>query len=234
MTKDIYDETFFRSYVAGTTDPRYEKRLKMYRQEIARIEKYKNRGSVLDVGCGTGGFLNLFDTSRWRKYGIEISDFAKAKALAHEIIFDFDRQQNAQFDLIVYRGTIQHIEEPIASLKDTIRWLKPDGVMVFLATPNIGGICYRLFQELPMMDPERNFVLFSDRILRQVLRNLGMEVVEVVFPYWDTPYRAWPSDILKFLVRLFGAKVTFAFWGNVFECYAVIAGQHPSQKTRGG
>jgi len=234
MTKNLYDETYFHSYVAGTTDPLYEKRLKMYRQEIARIEKYKNKGSVLDVGCGTGDFLSLFDTSRWRKYGIEISDYAKGKALAHKIIFDFDRQQTAQFDLIVYRGTIQHIEEPIASLKETIRWLKPDGVMAFLATPNTGGICYRLFQELPMMDRERNFVLFSDRTLRQVLSNLGMEVVEVVFPYWNTPYRAWPDDILNFLVRLFGVKVTFAFWGNVFECYAVSAGHYPPHKPRVG
>ena len=220
MTKDLYDETYFRSYLGGTTDPLYEKRLKMYRQEIGRIEKYKDKGSVLDVGCGTGGFLSLFDTARWRRYGIEISDFAISQARAHEITFDFDRQQSGQFDLIVYRGTIQHIEEPVASLKDSIRWLKPDGVMAFLATPNTGGICYRLFQELPMLDPERNFVLFSDRILRQVLSNLGMEVVEVVFPYWNTPYRRAPRDILKFLVRLFGVNVTFAFWGNMLECYA--------------
>src|ERR1035437_8824184 len=127
MTKDLYDETYFRSYVPGTTDPLYEKRLTMYRHELARIEKYRGKGSVLDVGCGTGDFLNLFDSARWCKYGVEISPFAKAKALTHNIIFDFDRQQKAQFDLIVYRGTIQHIEEPIASLKDTIRWLKPDG-----------------------------------------------------------------------------------------------------------
>jgi SAM-dependent methyltransferase len=220
MTKDLYDKTYFRSYVAGTTDPLYEKRLKMYRQEIARIEKYKDKGSVLDVGCGTGDFLNLFDTARWSRYGIEISDFATAQARAHEITFDFDRQQSAQFDLIVYRGTIQHIEEPMTSLKDSIRWLKPDGVMAFLATPNTGGICYRLFQELPMLEPERNFVLFSDRILRQVLKNFGMEVVEVVFPYWNTPYRQVPGDFLKFLVRLFGVNVRFAFWGNMFECYA--------------
>src|SRR5262249_37551131 len=102
MRKDLYDETYFRSYVGGTNDPLYEKRLKMYRQEIARVEKYKDRGSVLDVGCGTGDFLSLFDRTRWTKYGIEISDFATTQARAHEITFDFDRQQSAQFDLIVY------------------------------------------------------------------------------------------------------------------------------------
>ena len=125
-----------------------------------------------------------------------------------------------QFDLVIYRGTIQHIEEPIRSIKDGIRWLKPDGIMVFLATPNAGGICYRLFQDLPMLDPERNFLIFSDRVLRPVLSNLGMGVIDVVFPYWDTPYRAWPADMLKFAARLCGLRVQFAFWGNVFECYA--------------
>jgi 2-polyprenyl-3-methyl-5-hydroxy-6-metoxy-1,4-benzoquinol methylase len=198
----------------------YQMRVRMYRQELARIETYKTHGAVLDVGCGTGEFLSLFDDPKWDKYGIEISDFARSHAIAKGVKFDFDPQQGEQFDLIIYRGTIQHIEDPIASIKDSIRWLKPDGIMVFLATPNTGGICYRLFQDLPMIAPKYNFILFSERILGQVLNNLGMEVLKFEFPYLGTPYENWPKDLLRFVLRLFGFKSKFAFWGNVLECYA--------------
>lgn len=220
MSKDLYDENYFRSYVCGTDDPMYQMRAQMYQQELVRIFEYKDHGAVLDVGCGTGEFLDLFDSSRWDRYGIEISDFARGLAANKGIRFDFDPDRVEQFDLVVYRGTIQHIEDPIASIKDSIRWLKPGGLMVFLATPNTGGISYRLFQDLPMIAPKYNFILFSDRILRQVLDNLGMEILKFEFPYIGTPYENWPKDIWKFCLRLLGIKTKFAFWGNVLECYA--------------
>lgn len=220
MSKDLYDENYFRSYVRGTEDPMYEMRAQMYRQELTRIYTFKDHGTVLDVGCGTGEFLGLFDEKQWRRYGIEISDFAREHARSRGVVFDFDHDQNEQFDLIVYRGTIQHIEDPIASIKDSIRWLKPGGLMVFLATPNTGGICYRLFQDLPMIAPKYNFILFSEIILRQVLNNLGMNVLKFEYPYLGTPYENWPRDVLKFILRLLGIHSKFPFWGNVLECYA--------------
>ena len=92
--------------------------------------------------------------------------------------------------------------------------------MVFLATPNIGGICYRLFQDLPALDPTRNFMLVSDRILSQLLRNLGMDVVALEFPYRGTPYGKPLRDLLSFALRCLGVRRKFAFWGNMMECYA--------------
>ena len=92
--------------------------------------------------------------------------------------------------------------------------------MVFLATPNTGSICYRLFQELPMLDPPRNYLLVSDRILSQILRNLGMNVIKMHFPYKETPYASPVRDIARFALRCLGVRTKFAFWKNVMECYA--------------
>lgn len=220
MTQELYDANYFRSYIKGASDPLHALRMQMYRQELDRIVAFVSSGAVLDYGCGTGEFLALFDPARWTRYGIEISDFARALAVTQGVSFEFDRDKAGQFDLVVFRGTIQHIEDPIAAIKDAIRWLKPGGIIVFLATPNTGGICYRLFQDLPMIAPKYNFVLFSDRILTQVLENLGLKVLRFEYPYWGTPYENWPKDLLKFILRLFGIKGKFAFWGNVFECYA--------------
>ena len=79
--KELDDESHSSSYVEGTNDPLYAKRAEMYRQEIARIQQFITHGAVLDVGCGIGGFLRLFDHRMWRKYGIEISEFARDRAL---------------------------------------------------------------------------------------------------------------------------------------------------------
>jgi hypothetical protein len=92
--------------------------------------------------------------------------------------------------------------------------------MIFLATPNIGGLYYRLFQELPALDPHRNFMLVSDRILKQLLENLGMDVLAFEYPYRDTPYSRPVRDCLSFALRCLGVRKKFAFWGNMMECYA--------------
>jgi SAM-dependent methyltransferase len=192
----------------------------MYREEYVRIRQLVRSGSVLDVGCGVGDFLNIFEDSAWVKYGIDVSPYALQLASQKHVITTLPNQCDEFFDLIVFRGTLQHLDEPIVMLKRCVRWLKPGGIMVFLATPNIGGPCYRMFEELPMLDPSRNFMLVSDTILRHILENLGLTVLKFHFPYRGTPYaRPW-RDCIRFGLRCIGVRRPFAFWKNMMECYA--------------
>jgi SAM-dependent methyltransferase len=216
----LYEESYFDIYRSDLGSPQQKKRFEMYRQEYRRILKYCRGGKVLDIGCGLGDFLAQFDPQQWDRYGIEISDFAREAARSKGIHMDQPSEPRDFFDLVIFRGTIQHLDEPIVQIKNAIRWLKPGGHMIFLATPNIGGVCYRLFQEHPALKPKYNFMLVSDRILRQILENLGMTVIGFEFPYRGTPYAHPVSDLSKFLLRCLGIRRPFAFWGNMLECYA--------------
>lgn len=125
-----------------------------------------------------------------------------------------------QFDLIIMRGTLQHYDKPIENLFNAYKWLKPGGYLVVLATPNAGGTVYRLFQDLPPLDPKFNFVVFSDRVLRQCLENIGFKEQKFFYPYLGTPYAKPVQDLGKFALRLLGVKSKFAFYGNMMECFA--------------
>lgn len=215
-----FSQQYRRDYFDGRhvgEDPRREI---TYRQEYQRILQYVQQGTVLDVGCGMGDFLDLFEERRWQKYGIEISDYACEVAQRkgiHLIDYEFDGES---FDLIVFRGVFQHLDQPLYTIQKCINMLKPGGYMVFLATPNTDSICYRLFRDLPMLDPKRNFVLPSDRMLRQILSNFGLEVKRFNYPYLQSVYSSPIRDHYRFLFRLFGVKSKFAFWRNMMECYA--------------
>jgi SAM-dependent methyltransferase len=214
----LYGKAYFDgSYKDGAL---FEKRRGMYGQEFRRVTQFINEGNVLDVGCGLGEFLALFEEKRWHRYGTDISQHALNVAASKGVNVVLPQTCDAFFDLIIFRGSLQHLDEPLATIKKCIGWLRPGGYMVFLATPNSGGICYRLFQDLPMLDASRNFVVFSAKMLRNCLVNLGMEVVHVEFPYRGTPYAQPPLDLLRFMLRCFGIPVRFAFWGNMMECYA--------------
>ena len=216
--EQLYSSEYFSVY--QPTSPDHLKRMEMYGQEHARIRRFIQGGNVLDVGCGVGDFLNMFEAGTWTKYGIDVSKYALEQAAQKGVRINLPEDNDSFFDLIVFRGTIQHIDEPISMLKRCIRMLKPGGYIVFLATPNIGGLVYRLFQDLPMLDSSRNFMLVSEKILRNILQNLGLTVLKFHFPYRGSPYaRPW-RDCFSFGLRCMGVRRSFAFWRNMMECYA--------------
>lgn len=227
-TKDLYGPDYFSVYMPDSAEHR--KRTVMYQQEYARIRAFITTGTVLDVGCGTGDFLATFEADLWTRYGIDISPYALHLASQKGIITTLPESCFSCFDLIVFRGTLQHLDEPISMLKRCIQWLKPGGYIVFLATPNIGGLCYRLFQELPMLDPARNFMLVSDTILRHIAQNLGLSVIKINFPYRGTPYARPLQDCARFALRCIGIRRPFAFWRNVFECYVQKPAREPGSR----
>ena len=223
----LYDESYFQNrFGEGTSEYKrdVEKREKMYRLELERVKKYVKNfsagGRALDIGCGRGEFLALLG-GQWEKYGIEVSDHARAIAEKNGVITDFEPQDDF-FDLIIFRGTIQHIPDPVYKISECWYWLKPGGAIVFLATPNTHSLIYRLFKNLPMIGEHLNFLLPSDKVLRQTLSNFGFTDILFEYPYWHTPYARPIQDFISFFLRLFRLKkkLNFAFPGNMLEAYA--------------
>lgn len=195
----------------------------MYGQEFNRLRRYFNLekgGRVLDIGCGQGDFLALFGKN-WQKYGIEISEFGREQARKKNILIDFELKDNF-FDLIIFRGTIQHIPDPIYRIGQCYYWLKSGGGLAFLATPNTNCLYYKLFNTLPMLVANQNFFLPSDITLKQILLNFGFKVEGTEYPYLGTPYASPLKDIFNFLLKLLKIRknIKVPFYKNMMECYA--------------
>ena len=209
--------------------PSAQAREVMYRLERARLYEFKRGGRILDIGCGLGGFLDCLD-DRWEKHGIEPSDFAAAASRQKGINVqkwntDWPLTWGDEcFDAIVLRGTLQHLDRPMFILWQAHRMLKPGGLLAVTATPNTGSLCFRLFQQIPALDPARNFWLVSDGELVNALKNCGFETTQLVYPYWGTPYAHPLRDCLRFIAALLGFYRPFAWPGNQMECWAVKNG----------
>lgn len=211
-----YDERYFADRASGEAQ-----RAAMRAQEIERVRSRTrlDGGVIVDIGCGLGELLDLFPIETWRKYGTEASESARAHCRQKGIAFELPDDEE-WCDLVVLRGSLQHLDRPIETIFAAHRWLRPGGWLVALATPNAGGPVYRLFQGLPALDPPRNFVIFSDRVLRQCLVNVGFREPAFAYPYLGTPYARPLRDHARFLLRMCGVRSTFAFWRNMMECYA--------------
>lgn len=119
-----------------------KKKLKLINSFPLRQAQDKNtkKKNLLDVGCGTGDFLQIAKSNNWEVSGIEPNEQARSIAnsktdnsvLEIEQLLQYDK---ASFDVI----TLWHVLEHLPNLEDHIsifqKILKPEGRLI-IAVPN--------------------------------------------------------------------------------------------------
>lgn len=211
----LYDDKYFLD--RNLNDP---KRLKSFLVEKKFIKKFISfNKTVCDVGCSTGEFLNYLDW-KGKKFGIEVNKNAIKLAKKRNFIFQKNiLNKKNYFDVVIFRGTIQHVDEPFLYLKKAFYSLKKGGYLFILATPNISSIYYRLFQNLPALDKNKNFYLPSFKNLKKICEIYGFKFIEVNYPYFQSGYDNYVRDFFYFSLKLLGLfrNKKISFPGNMMN-----------------
>jgi SAM-dependent methyltransferase len=182
-------------------------------------------GKVLDIGCGGGEFLSFLQEKGWEAYGTEVRPEVREIAEKRGIIFNDYNYDAGYFDLIIMRGVIQHIENIEEILAISYKLLKQGGILAILANPDTGSICYRLFKEMPALTGGQHrtpvYRAWRKKELISFLDRLGFNILSTRSPYIGTPYAHPSKDVASFILRLFGVRKVFPFWGNMIEVYSI-------------
>jgi SAM-dependent methyltransferase len=106
-------------------------------RKLASLLDFGDAGSILDVGCGAGRFLQAFgeEMPGWSLAGFDVGDLHKANVLAipGAEFFHGDGELGKiprKFDLITLNHVVEHLEDPVAVLREVSALLKPDGYLV--------------------------------------------------------------------------------------------------------
>lgn len=174
-----YGAAYDRAVAAGGGNPAH---WKWRRDELLR---HKSSGAILDLGCGSGGFLASLDGPSWDLFGIEMSEAAAKRAVSRSAarvyvgdILDAPYAPGS-FDVITCFDVLEHLYRPWEVLARISEWLKPGGIF-YTMMPNIDSAGARIFQsywyglELP-----RHLHHFSPPSLRKLARSAGLEEVSV-------------------------------------------------------
>jgi len=141
------------------------------------------RGRLLDVGCGTGVFLDAMRRRGWDVRGVEPT--AAAARIARER-FDLDvlvgtleeaAYPSGHFDAVTLWYVIEHVPNPSATIAEIARVLRPGG-LALMSAPNLDALDRPLFGTCwAGWDPPRHFNIFSARSLGRLLERHGFAAV---------------------------------------------------------
>jgi SAM-dependent methyltransferase len=130
---------------------------------------------VLDVGCGSGEWLAYAQKAGWSVAGVEPDP--KAKQLGRQRGIDvrgsLDDFAGEHFDAITLSHVIEHVHDPLATLRACRELLAPGGV-IYVDTPNLDAVGHGIYGRYWRgLEAPRHLVLFTRPGLRRALEQAG-------------------------------------------------------------
>lgn len=216
--------------------------------EFARTNEFAKRQGlrrVLDVGCGSGFYLDLARAGGLETCGLELNTAAaeKARARGHKIftrlLHELDPQEVGRFDLITLFQVLEHVPDPVSVMKQAAGFLNPGGY-ISIAVPSAEGV-YRLCPWDPHEWPPHHISHWRLKDFEQLAAASGLKLAgcggdilvgSLIENFWRlhnqlAPVLKQPArlggemlpKLISFLYRKTGMKFVFPHWGSSIYGY---------------
>lgn len=180
----------------------FRKRMLRKKVDLVAAHASGNPIRLLDIGCGTGYFLQAAKERGWIVSGIEKDKKARERATIRSGLTVSDENgfwkiENSSFDVV----TLWHVLEHLENLNETIRKIHevitPDGIAV-LALPNCGSYDAGFYQERwAAYDIPRHLWHFSPKTVEKLVAKYQLEIVKKVRMPLDAFYISLLSEKYK-------------------------------------
>ena len=171
----------------------------------SKIEKLKkvhpSATSILDVGCGTGDFLESCLKNDYEVFGIEPNKQARELGLQKinkNSVFDsFDslkKVTNCKFDVITLWHVLEHVPNLLEYTKTLKDILNPNGVLV-IAVPNFKSYDAHHYKEFwAAYDVPRHLWHFSKEAITTLFKKVDLKIVKTHPMIFDAFYVSMLSE----------------------------------------
>jgi 2-polyprenyl-3-methyl-5-hydroxy-6-metoxy-1,4-benzoquinol methylase len=184
LKESIYDnESYYEHLIAAQEDDVEHSRFP-WKGYLSFLEKKINKGKLLDIGCGTGFFLNWAKRRGWQVWGLDPSEFACRYASQNYGLNIFNAElseinfSEEFFDVVTLWSVIEHVQEPLNLLLEVNRILKKKG-MLGLSVPNIGSWEAKIFKERWGNLSPGHLYYFDIRTIKLLLKKTGFVPVKI-------------------------------------------------------
>jgi len=186
-----HESAYFRN--AERAYDEHAPEVRIYRRALADLAGLVSRGPLLDVGCGTGVFLDLARREGWDARGVELSERHVARARA---TFDVEVWQGeflaaplapGSFHVVTMWDFLEHVLDVRAVLAAARRLLAPEGVLLVFTIDSsslfnlAGDVLYRVtagraIRPIELLYDARHNWYFTRTALARLLASAGFRV----------------------------------------------------------
>lgn len=145
LYKEMHDEVYLQEE---------KERRRSFIRVIKTIERLRSgkKGTILDIGCCTGGLLVEARKRGWQVDGVDPSTWACRMAKRHHgmDIYNGSIESYAPgkqtFDAITMLDVLEHVDNPRLLLNKISRMMKDDGICC-IVTPDFGSLTARVLKK---------------------------------------------------------------------------------------
>jgi len=158
---------------------------------------------LLDVGCGTGSFLEAAAKKHWQVFGVEpnpdAQDLARQKLNKDACVFDSIEAFNSNaylgtFDVITLWHVLEHVPDYDVYINKLKKLLTPTGILL-IAVPNYKSYDASHYQSFwAAYDVPRHLWHFSPKAIRLIFKQHQLKVHRRIPMKWDAYYVALLSE----------------------------------------
>lgn len=173
------------------------------KKKLGLINSYsKETKNLLDIGCGTGDFLQTAQQNNWMVSGIEPNEQARsiANKKTNDSVFETEQLlkfEDHSFDVI----TLWHVLEHLPNLEDHVtifkKLLKPNGTLI-IAVPNYNSFDAKHYKNFwAALDVPRHLWHFNKASISKLVGKQSMQVVNIKPMLFDAFYVSMLSEKYK-------------------------------------
>lgn len=154
------------------------------------IKKYKPKGTLLDVGAGSGILVKQAFDFGYKASGVEPSKWLVQKANEYNLPVHLGtlphQNINEQYDIVTFIDVIEHVVDPINILNGLEKVMKKDGILV-VVTPDVGSFFAKIMSKKWWHFRIAHLSYFNHKTFKIIFERIGLEPVKLYRPSWYFP-----------------------------------------------
>jgi len=181
------------------------------KQKVKLIERLSLGKNHLDIGAGTGHFINATSQAGFNSFGLEPDEDARNLAVKSfnvniQPLEQIHKLEDKSMDVITMWHVLEHVYELQNDLKKITSLLKENGVMI-VAVPNMNSYDAKKYKEFwAAYDLPIHLYHFVPNDIRNLFGQFNMEVAEILPMKFDSYYVSMLSEKYK------GGNIISAFF----------------------
>lgn len=140
------------------------------------------RGRILDVGCGAGGFLHFAQKRGWDVYGQDLGERAELGSPDFPVFIGELKDAPwpvDYFDVIINIAVMEHLWNPLKTIREMHRLLQPGGLFACLDIPNYRSLSIVLGRSSFFRNhPPGHLNYFTPKTLQKIAKISGFIILK--------------------------------------------------------